>query len=147
MAKISPRHLQRELALKVLFSFFQHKKENIPEFIEYVRKEFFPKLKKTDFAEEIINQAVKHRWANNQWIREFAKSFSIDKTNPIDIVVLEILITEIFHLESKTPVPVAVNEGLTLASEYGKEWSVSFVNWVIAKIVKKYGETSEKNKN
>jgi len=139
----APRHLQRELALQVLFSFFQYKKENIAEFTEYIRKEFFPKHKEIKLAREIIDQAILNKEKNDEWVMEFAKSFSIKKTNPIDIVILEILISEIFYLKEKTPVPVAVNEALKLAKNYWKEWSIPFINWVIAKIVKKYGETSK----
>lgn len=146
MSNSSPRYLQRELALRVLFSFFQYKKENVAEFTEYVKREFFPKLKNIDLAKEIIEKVILNKEKNIEWITEFAKSFSIEKTNPMDIVILEMIITEIFYLEEKTPVPVAVNELLKLASEYWKNWSTPFINWVIGKIVKKYAEPSESSK-
>ena len=143
MSQISPRHLSRELALKVLFSLSQNQKADPDQLFDYVKDGFYSKLKKNEIWREIFEKVLKNKEKNLSWIKEFATSFSMEKTNPIDISILEILITEIFYLKIPTPVPVAVNEAILLANEYWKDWSASFINWVIAQVNKKYGKSSK----
>lgn len=143
MLNRSIRHSSRDAALKVVFSFFESNKKDVNNVFNYVMSEFFKWVKDISFSREIVDKVVFNNEKNEEWIKEFATSFTIEKTNPIDICILKILITEIFYLDNPTPIPVAVNEALLLASEYWKEWSTSFINWVIAKIINKYAKTTE----
>ena len=145
MWKVSSRHKSRDLALKIIFMLSERPEVDKAEALSYIKEEFFEDLNDNGFADNIVNQVLKHRKENFNMIWEFAKSFSIDKTNPIDICILEILIAEILYIDPLTPIPVAINEALVLAWEYWKEWSVPFINWVIAKVIKKYAKTSKKD--
>lgn len=141
--KFSPRYQSRELSLKVLFSYSQNPRVWIQENFTYMKENFFPKLKKIELAEQILEKFISNKEKISEIIKEFASKWDFEKQNPIDIVILEMLITEILYLE--TPDRVAISEYLFLTTEYSKENSCSFVNWVAAQVIKKYGKTSEES--
>lgn len=146
MSKHVSRHQSRDLALKVIFMMSERSSAKLEESYEYVKNEFHNDLIDEDnFALNIIKLSIERKSENRDIIWKYAKSFTVDKTNPIDICILENLLTEIQYLNPTTPVPVAINEALVLAWDYWKEWSVSFVNWVIAKIIKDNEKFSKKN--
>lgn len=146
MWKHISRHQSRDLALKVVFLMSERVNQDWKEAFEYVKDEFFPDLDdEEDFAKNIVQKTLENKDRSQKLISKYASSFTIDKTNPMDICILENLITEIFYLDNSTPVPVAINEALLLASDYWKEWSIPFVNWVIAKIIKDNEKISKKN--
>ncbi len=146
MAKHVSRHQSRDLALKVVFMMSERKWVKLDEAYKYIKNEFYSDLlDQDDFALKIIKNSIKKKAENRDIIAKYAKSFTLDKTNPIDICILENLLTEIQHLDPLTPVPVAINEALVLAWDYWKQWSVSFVNWVIAKFIKDNEKFSKKN--
>ena len=139
--KFSPRYQSRELSLKVLFSYSQNPRVWIQENFSYMKENFFPKLKKTELAEQILENFISNQEKISEIIKEFAIKWDFQKQNPIDITILELLLTEILYLD--TPNRVALSEYLDLAFEYSKENSCSFINWVAAQVIKKYGEPSK----
>lgn len=141
--KFSPRYQSRELSLKVLFSYSQNPRVWIQENFTYMKENFFPKLKKTELAEQVLEKFISNKEKISEIIKEFASKWDFEKQNPIDIVILEMLITEILYLD--TPDRVAISEYLFLTTEYSKENSYSFVNWVAGQVIKKYGKSSEES--
>jgi len=141
--KFSPRYQSRELSLKVLFSYSQNPRVWIQENFSYMKENFFPKLKKTELAEQILEKFISNEEKISKIVKEFASKWDFEKQNPIDITIIEMLITEILYLD--TPDRVAVSEYLFLTSEYSKENSYSFVNWVAAQVIKKYGKPSKES--
>lgn len=134
--KFSPRYQSRELSLKVLFSYSQNKRVWIDENFKYMKENFFPKLKKTELAEQILENFISNQKKIEEIVKEFAVKFDLKKQNPIDIVILEMLVTEMLYI--KTPAKVAISEYLNLTIDYSKDGSCSFINWVAAQVVKKY---------
>lgn len=134
--KFSPRYQSRELSLKVLFSYSQNSRVWIDENFKYMKNNFFPKLKKIELAEQILEKFISNQKTISKIVDEFANKWDSKKQNPIDIVIIKMLITEILFLE--TPNRVAVSEYLNLTAEYSKDTSCSFVNWIAAQVIKKY---------
>jgi len=91
-----------------------------------MKENFFPKLKKTELAEQFLEKFISNEEKISKIVKEFASKWDFEKQNPIDITIIEMLITEILYLD--TPDRVAVSEYLFLTSEYSKENSYSFVN-------------------
>jgi transcription termination factor NusB len=91
-----------------------------------MKENFFPKLKKVELAEQILEKFITNKEKISDIVKEFASKWDFDKQNPIDVTILELLITEILFLD--TPDRVAVSEYLSLTSEYSKDNSCSFVN-------------------
>ena len=136
--KFSPRYQSRELSLKVLFSYSQNSRVWIDENFKYMKENFFPKLKKVELANEILENLIWNKEKISWIVKEFATKWDFEKQNPIDIIILEMLVTELLFLW--TPDRVAVSEYLNLTSEYSKDESYKFINWVAAQVIKKYLE-------
>ena len=61
-------------------------------------------------------------------------NWKIERISKIDLSLLELAIYEIKYKE--VPYKVAINEAVELAKKYGEENSKTFVNGVLASIVK-----------
>lgn len=58
----------------------------------------------------------------------------LSELNPIELMIVRLALFEIRYAE--TPVPVAINEYVDIAHEYGTEEGYRFVNGVLDKVVK-----------
>lgn len=76
---------------------------------------------------------------NNKEIEEkissnLKKDWNLSRVSKVEIAILKVAIYEILYTE--TPFKVAINEAVELAKKYGEDKSSSFVNGVLANIVK-----------
>lgn len=62
------------------------------------------------------------------------EKWTMDRISKIDLAILEVAIFELIY--SKLPYKVAINEAVELAKKYGDDSSKSFVNGILASIVK-----------
>ena len=67
-----------------------------------MKENFFPKLKKTQLAEDILEKFISNQEKISEILKEFATKWDFQKQNPIDITILELLLTEILYLEYYT---------------------------------------------
>ncbi len=71
--------------------------------------------------EELIKANLKENW-------------KIDRISKIDLSILKLAIYEIKY--TQIPFKVAINEAVELAKKYGEDASKTFVNGILASIVK-----------
>ncbi len=91
------------------------------ENIQYLKKNYTTILKnKTD----ILNIVAKH-----------ISGYTIDNVFKIDLAILVLAVSELVYYKD-TPVKVVVNEAVELAKKYSTEKSASFVNGILAVIIK-----------
>lgn len=77
---------------------------------------------------ELISKNLKEKW-------------TIERISKINIVLLKLAIYEIIY--SKIQYKIILNEVVELAKKYGDENSPSFVNGILANIIKQEGITNE----
>lgn len=77
---------------------------------------------------ELISQNLKEKW-------------SIERISKINITLLKLAIYEIVY--AKLPYKVVVNEAVEIAKKYGDDNSPSFINGVLANVIKQTGITDE----
>jgi len=125
----------RELAFKLLYSNEIQKdinNEQIDIFIEqfevendkqkkYIKETFNGIRDNLEEILELIEKNLKEKW-------------SIDRISKIDLSILKLAIYEL--LNSDVPYKVVINEAVELAKKYGDDSSKSFVNGVLASVVK-----------
>ncbi len=125
----------RELTFKLLYSNEIQKdigQEQVDIFIEqfevknenekkYIKETFDGINKNLDEIVGLIEKNLKEKW-------------SIDRISKIDIAILKLAIYEL--LNSDVPYKVVINEAVELAKKYGDDSSKSFVNGILASIVK-----------
>jgi len=125
----------RELAFKLLYQIEVQKNitdEDIQLFFEIneiTNKE----------AEEYIIDVVYGIEENKNDItlaisRNIKKDWEMERISKINLALLKLSIYEIIY--KKIPYKVAINEVIELAKQYGEELSPSFINGVLASIVK-----------
>lgn len=127
----------REAAFKLLYSLQLMEDVNIDEqiaiFIEnndiqdneaikYIKNIIDGTNKENTELEKIISQNIKEDW-------------DIKRISKIDLTLLKLGIFEIIY--SKLPYKVVINEVVELSKKYGDDSSKSFINGVLASVVKK----------
>ena len=132
------RSKNREEAFKLLYSIQLVKdvdyKEQMDLFcnVENIKEESTKK-----YINEIIEGVINNNEVIENEIQENIKSdWTLSRISKIDITLLKLGIYEI--LFSKLPYKVVINEVVELSKKYGDDKSKSFVNGVLASIVKKH---------
>lgn len=78
-----------------------------------------------DHKEEILDQINK----------ELSEKWEISRLSKINVAILKLAIYEILY--KKIPYKVVINEAVELAKSYGDDSASSFVNGILASVVKK----------
>lgn len=127
----------RESAFRLLYSFQLIKdidykeqidlyigEENITDkdAVSYIKETAEGVVKNDKDIEDIITQNIKEEW-------------TIARINKVNLTLLKLGIYEMLY--SKLPYKVVINEVVELAKKYGDDNSKSFVNGVLASVVKK----------
>lgn len=75
---------------------------------------------------------------------ELSEKWEMSRLSKVSIVILKLAVYEILY--KKLPYKVVINEAIELAKSYGDDNTPSFVNGILASIVKKNGIGVEENK-
>ena len=133
------RTLMRENAFRLLYSLeVQKNKEiNIEEQIElYIESNNITNTEAIEYMKDAILGIEKNKVEIKAVIEENLKSnWKLERISKIDLSLLELAIYEIKYKE--VPYKVAINEAVELAKKYGEDNSKTFVNGILASIVKK----------
>lgn len=113
-----PRHLKRINLVKALFAVSFSSKSDIPR-----NKDLLSIQKNLEKIDE--------------YIRESAKQFPIDKIAKIDLAILRLSAYELL-IERREPVKVIIDEAVELAKTFGGDASPLFINGVLGDLLKKY---------
>ena len=87
----------------------------------YVKEVFYGIKENKEEIVKLIESNLKEKW-------------SMNRISKIDLAILEVAIFELIY--SKIPYKVSINEAVELAKKYGDDNSKSFVNGILASIVK-----------
>ena len=128
----------REVAFLILFraDFYEagQMKEQIRDFFE--GEDSFKRSEREKVAAKVLNivERIPEIDAALDSVSEGWKTKRMAKT---DLTILRLAFYEIVYDES-VPEGVAINEAVELARAYGQQQSPSFVNGILAKVVKQY---------
>ena len=127
----------REQAFKLLYSLQLMDEKNIEEQLEiFIQENEIEDKDGVDYIKDVIVGTNKYNEEIEKSISENIKSdWDINRISKIDLTLLKLGIYEIIY--SKLPYKVVINEVVELAKKYGDDNSKSFVNGVLASIVKK----------
>ncbi len=127
----------REQAFRLLYSLQLMDEKNIEEQLEiFIQENEIQDKDGIDYIKDVIVGTNKYNEEIEKSISENIKSdWDINRISKIDLTLLKLGIYEIIY--SKLPYKVVINEVVELAKKYGDDNSKSFVNGVLASIVKK----------
>ncbi len=87
-----------------------------------------------EFAKKLFRLAsIKHQ-EYSELIQKNIKNWDVDRIAQIDLIVMEMAVTEILHFQS-IPVKVSFNEYIELVKFYSTDKSSYFINGVLDKII------------
>ena len=90
--------------------------------------------KDVEFIHELVDGVSTHMPEIDKLISEYA-GWGFDRIATVDLAILRIAIFEIVYA-GDTPVSVVINEAVELAKVYGTDDSSTFVNGLLARVVK-----------
>ncbi len=130
------RSESREEAFKLLYSLQIQKDYSIDEQITlFIEEENITDEMAIKYIKETINGINENNSQIENDIKENIKSnWSISRISKVNLTLLKLGIYEILY--TKLPYKVVINEVVELAKKYGEDSSKSFVNGVLASIVK-----------
>ncbi|MFA6016533.1 MAG: transcription antitermination protein NusB [Patescibacteria group bacterium] len=114
---MDPRH---ELRVKIIQQLFA---------LSFEKGKVLNKNKKTI---EILKNILKI----NDYIKQFAPKYPIDKISKVDLAILQLAVYELLF-EKQTPPKVVIDEAIELSKELGSDKTFGFVNAVLGKVYAK----------
>lgn len=129
------RSAAREFAFRLLYS-MQIQQENREEQLSlYFENNEIEDEKTKEYIKDIIQGIEQNEERINELIRHNLKEdWQLDRISKVDSSLLKLATYEIIYKE--LPYKVAINEAIELAKKYGEDNSHSFVNGILASIVK-----------
>lgn len=126
----------REITFKLLYSLEVQKnyeEENIELFFQDI--ELKSKQIKLQISEDIKNIKDNESEILNQISGNLKTEWKLERISKVNIVLLKLAIYEMIY--KNIPYKVVINEVVELAKKYGEDASSSFINGVLASVVKK----------
>lgn len=134
------RTLIRENAFKLIYSLEIQKAENIEDQIQlYIESNEIQNEEAKKYIKEVTQGIEKEHETIKELIQKNLKSnWKIERISKVDLSILKLAIYEIKYTD--IPYKVAINEAVELAKKYGEDNSKTFVNGILASIVKEIEE-------
>lgn len=125
----------RELAFQLLYSTQIQKGMEEEQFELFCQNNEIKEESAKKYIKDILfGIKAKEKEINELISSNLKKGWSIDRISKIDITLLEIAIYEM--IEKKIHYRIIVNEVVELAKKYAEDQSPSFINGVLASIIK-----------
>lgn len=129
------RSQTRELAFKLLYQIEIQKEINDEDISLFFENNEIKSKEAKEYIKDIIKGTEKE---SNAIMKEIEKNlkqdWEIDRISKINLALLKLAIYEIKYKE--LPFKVVINEVVELAKKYGEETSKTFINGVLASVVK-----------
>lgn len=125
----------REVTFKLLYSLEIQKSyedEDIELYFEDI--ELDSESIKKQIKEDVNNIKNNNEELENQISANLKSDWKIERISKVNIVLLKLAIYEMLY--KKVPYKVVINEVVELAKKYGEDTSSSFINGVLATVVK-----------
>ncbi len=134
------RSKAREESFKLLYSLQISKDVNLDEQIKiFLQEEEIEDEDAISYIENIIKGVNENEKDIEEKVEKNIKEdWTLSRISKIDLTLLKLGIYEIIY--TKLPYKVVINEVVELAKTYGDDSSKSFINGVLASIVKEYIE-------
>lgn len=126
------RKKSREFAFRLVFEKFFHEPDvDIFENME----DFVLDDDDKEFVNSLIDGINNHYENIMNIIKDNIEGYELDRIYKVDLAILVLAIYEL-KFENSTPDKVVLNEAIELSKKYSTDKSFSFINGVLAKILK-----------
>ena len=131
------RKTAREVALKITFEFSFQDEDASSLYDKYVESEEDTSLNDEDeaYVLDVVTGIQKNLKSIDDKIKAHLKDWNFERISKIDIAILRLAIYEIDFRED-IPSKVSINEAVELAKSFIEDSSPSFINGILAEIIK-----------
>ena len=124
----------REETFKLIYSLEVQKNEDDDQLDIYLENVQMSEKDKSYIKDVVLKIIENESNIKSQIEKNLKSAWSIDRISKINMSILKIAIYEILYLN--TPYKVSINEAVELAKKYGEDQSPSFINGILASVVK-----------
>ncbi|MBP3502354.1 MAG: transcription antitermination factor NusB [Clostridia bacterium] len=124
----------REEIFKLIYSLEVQKGENLDQINVYLENSDIQEKNKENIKDTVLKIIELDSDLKAQISKNLKSEWNIDRISKINMSILKIAIYEIIY--KKIPYKVVVNEAVELAKKYGEETSPSFINGILASVIK-----------
>ncbi|AOR23909.1 transcription antitermination factor NusB [Clostridium taeniosporum] len=131
------RKLSREKAMELLFGMTLNT-DNCEETLENFVDNYEGNIKELDltYIKRILIGVENNKDNIDEAISNNLCNWKIDRISKVNLCILRLAVYELLY-DEEIPNKVAINEALEITKKYSDEKSVSFINGVLDKILKK----------
>ena len=125
----------RELAFKLLYQ-IEIQKEITSEDIElFFENNDIKSIEAKEYINDMINGINTYsKEILEQITKNLKENWEVERVSKVNLALLKLAIYEIMY--KKLPYKVVINEVVELAKKYGEETSQSFINGILASVIK-----------
>lgn len=138
------RRVARESCFKLMFEYEFLKERNDISLSAYLESEDLTEEDR-EFIQNEYDGLIQNNDKLEEIISKYLKGYILARIYKIDLAILKIAVYEMLFSDTKTPCNVIINEAVELSKKYSTEKSYSFVNGVLASVLK--GEIDGKEAN
>ncbi len=128
----------RDFALKIIFSYPFHDDMPLQDYLNQCYDNLTD-LKITENNKQYIESVTQKCFENVSQIDDVIgnslKNWKLERISKVNRAILRLAVTEIKYFDD-IPEKVSINEAIELAKPYGEDESPSFINGVLANIIK-----------
>ena len=125
----------RELAFKLLYQIEIQKEVNKEDIELFFDNNEIDSIEAKDYINDIINGINKNsKEILSDVSKNLKQDWEIERVSKVNLALLKLAIYEIKFKE--LPYKVVINEVVELAKKYGEETSHSFINGILASVIK-----------
>lgn len=125
------RRQARDHLFRMLFRKEFHKGDELDKQVDF----YLESVEDTNELKERFNNIVEKLPKIDAVLTEISAGWKLNRMGKVDLTVMRIAIFEI-KFDEEIPNAVAINEAVEIAKKYGEESSGSFVNGVLAKMLR-----------
>lgn len=131
------RKTAREITLKIIFEYAFQKENPEDLYNRYIDMQEDLEMTPEDskYILQVINGVSQNLDAIDDQIKAHLKDWNFERISKVDLALLRLSIYEIMFMED-IPEKVSVNEAVELSKAYSEENSASFINGMLAEILK-----------
>lgn len=135
------RHVMREHLFRLLFESDFHEEHEFGEQFDnyWSLQDDEPDDREYGEIKSKLKSIIEKKAEIDALIEKYSEGWSINRICNADLNILRVAIYEM-KWDGTVPVKVAINEAVELAKVYGMDNSPSFINGILANVVKEIGE-------
>ena len=123
-----------EEIFKLIYSLEVQKNESDEQIDVFLEDSEMSEKVKNDIKETVAKIIELSPEIENEISKNLKSEWNIERISKINMSILKIAIYEIVY--KKLPYKISINEAVELAKKYGEDTSASFINGVLASVVK-----------